>query len=244
MAGPLLYKKGLFGGLPPFEITHSMVIDAAAEGITVTDNDLYPRADDDLAFSIELWHKTPASLLRFRQIITLTDGSNNRIILQNSTTQNTLNFIITNSTQYIGRRSGAVISANTWYQYILTYSGNKTNVGCKIYLNASQVDSNNDSSGTYTGLPSLCGNFIVNYPTQIATYFGAGKYSLFRMWKDRELTSSEASTLYNSGDPIEAAGSLASNLKLELLVNNNANARIGTDGVFVGSPTFDNSDLP
>ena len=242
MSGTLIARRKASG--EPFELTHSMVIDAAEEGITVTDNALYPKAADDLPFSVEFWHKTPASINASRVILTFRDTNGNKITFQHAGSA-ILEYLLSDGTNAIRRRTGGgAITTNTWYLLVITYSGSKAATGLKIYRNTTQIDTTTVNIGTYTGLPNRTGDFILQIPNRLTTFFGAGKYSLFRYWHNYELTTANISTLYNAGDPIEVTGALKNDLKLELLMNNNANARIGTDGAFVGSPTFDNADLP
>lgn len=50
----------------------------------------------------------------------------------------------------IGRDTGNVLVANTWYHVAVTYNGGTAASGIKIYLNGTQADVANANSGTFT----------------------------------------------------------------------------------------------
>lgn len=92
-------------------------------------------------------------------------------------------------------------SLSTWYHIVYTDNGSKTVAGMKFYINGSLVTSTNISSGTYTGMPN--GNTDVFVGTNA---WGAnqalkvkGKMDEIAIWKNRELTSTEVTELYNAG---------------------------------------------
>jgi len=93
-------------------------------------------------------------------------------------------------------------TTNVWYHMIYSEDGSQTFAGMKIYLNGvSQTLTNSSSGGTYTGMNN--GSSIVRMGMSAWAAADAlkhrGKLDEIAIWKNRELTSTEVTELYNAG---------------------------------------------
>lgn len=94
---------------------------------------------------------------------------------------------------------------NTWFHLVVTYDGSKLAIGNKIYVNGTLVTvSSSTSSGVYSGMNN--GLAISRFGD---TAFNSSDATRHRgyidecgIWKDRVLTQSEVTKLYNSGTGI------------------------------------------
>lgn len=88
------------------------------------------------------------------------------------------------------------MTATTWYHYVITYDGSETAAGLKLYIDGSYVSAAS-TIGTYTGIEA--GDTLMTIGSQEAgaSWF-AGKIDELHIWKNRELTSGEVSSIYTS----------------------------------------------
>ena len=129
------------------------------------------------------------------------------------------------------------LSTTTLHHVVFTYDGTESSTGMNIYVDGSNVDNNDNNTGSYTGISALVGSYL----TDIGNYIGTqqdGNYQIFRQY-NAELTSGEVTTLYNSGTPAGLSASLQAKCVQENLFNNNANAdNIGVNGTTEGTATY------
>lgn len=148
------------------------------------------------AFSISVWYKrnNPTSGLDFifckgvagtvRGYLCYVTNGQMQFWLQNSSTNYAEIYTATN-----------YLNTTNWYHLVFTYNGNSSSTGMKIYTNGSLTTTNRSGSLSQTIIttqPFRLGNRNDNYSAQ-------GKMDEFGMW-NRELTSTEVTTLYNSGN--------------------------------------------
>ncbi|MDA0991342.1 MAG: LamG domain-containing protein, partial [Verrucomicrobia bacterium] len=99
----------------------------------------------------------------------------------------------------IGRQYSTPMTAHegSWIHVAATYSGNESATGIRLYLNGARVDDVNDSSQSYSGMPST------SVPLNIGGYDAFADYMLgalddVRIYS-RELSGNEVSTLAGAG---------------------------------------------
>ena len=97
---------------------------------------------------------------------------------------------------YIGKVTSAALSLNTWYHLVMTYSGNETSAGCKIYVNGAAVGVADNESGTYSGMDTTAGGYYGNVGSAV---FKAHVNDI-SIWS-AELSAAQIATMYNSGKP-------------------------------------------
>jgi surface protein len=88
------------------------------------------------------------------------------------------------------------LTASTWYHIAFTYDGSGTFAGINFYLNGVNQTLTNESVGTYAGMtngtaPLRLGTFTSGFPFN-------GKMDETHIWKNRELTASEVTDIYNT----------------------------------------------
>jgi hypothetical protein len=181
--------------------------DATLRYINIADNNdfTFTNGTNDLPFSISMWvnfssfSTTGNWLINKRgatigtdewQIIRLTSSNSILLTLFNfNTNGNLAGFFVLNS-------------LNTWNNLVFTYSGNSAFSGLKIYLNGLNQSLTNASTGTYVRMPN--GTSIVragepSWSPPPANAKHRGLLDELAIWKNRELTSTEVTELYNAG---------------------------------------------
>ena len=96
---------------------------------------------------------------------------------------------------YIGRYYNTALLNDVWYHAVCTYNGNGTSAGCKVYLNAVQVDdaTNEGNASSYIAMENLAN------PLEIGKYdsdYFDGEISNIKVW-NKELTTSEIKDDYS-----------------------------------------------
>ncbi len=162
---------------------------------------------NDLPFSFSGWVK-PDNTLKFRFIRKAPFNTGvgwEYLITTNSS--GLLTFLIySDASNRIGRRGSTAITSTDWQHWAFTYDGTGkstgTNSGMKIYINGVEFSSyDNVGSGTYTGMtsgsePLLSG---ITWGSPGFTY-ADGEMSNVSIF-NTELSSTQVSTIYNSGKP-------------------------------------------
>lgn len=154
----------------------------------------------DIAFSISFWyHKSDASSRTIfnkrggtaatdQYMINMTGGSTVDVNLYSNTT-----------TAFLRKTYVAPIANGTFYHFCITYNGSGTAAGIKIYFNGVLQTSTDASVGVYTTMP------IANQVERIGVLWdgtlrpGMMRIDELAIWKNRELTATDVSKLYNSG---------------------------------------------
>lgn len=104
---------------------------------------------------------------------------------------------------FISRISDSVLSTDTWYHLVFTYDGSGLSSGIKIYINGSEDTTSDASSGTYVRMINS---------TELPQFFrlGTNNNTVHKgiidevgIWKNKELTLTEVSELYNSGSGLQ-----------------------------------------
>lgn len=94
-------------------------------------------------------------------------------------------------------------SLNTWYHIVVTDNGSKTASGMKIYINKTlQSVSDTSAGGTYTGMNngvSIMRLGLNSWDLSSPNDRHQGYIDEYSIWKNRTLTVSEISYLYNLG---------------------------------------------
>ena len=224
-----------------FVNTQHMIIDASGEGMTVTNNNLFPSngSGTDSPMSWELWYKTPAVMSTGRLYAYIADGGVRScfIGISGTTDRVYMRFEDNGTSNYIQSERNLALSADTLYHIVGTYDGSEVENGLNVYINSDGTSQTRTTNGTYNGIQTS-GSSTVLYVPRTDAAIGLGQYQLIRQF-NQELTSGEISTLYNSGTPIGLNASLQSKCAQENLFEGNLNAdNIGTNGVAVGTPTF------
>jgi len=97
--------------------------------------------------------------------------------------------------------SSGIFSTGTWYHVVYTDNGSGAVGSGKIYINGTlNVASNSNSGGTYTRMnngthPVYCG---INSWSPNVGFKHRGEFDEFAIWKNRELTSTEVTELFNA----------------------------------------------
>ena len=110
---------------------------------------------------------------------------------------------------YIGRRYGSTITNGEWHHVAATYDGGGAASDIKLYLNGTQVDNQDNSSGSYTAMENKGAEVRIGSKESDPLYFD-GKIDEVAIF-DSELSASDVTAIYNSGSPDSLASQ--SNLK-------------------------------
>jgi len=98
--------------------------------------------------------------------------------------------------------TSGVTSLNTWYHVVVTFSDSASVGSTKIYVNGSlDVQTDANVGGTYTRMNNGTSQVFMaraGWDTD-TTLKHRGKLDEIAIWKNRELTSTEVSELYNAG---------------------------------------------
>ena len=96
--------------------------------------------------------------------------------------------------------NAATLTDTTWHHVVATYSGNGSQTGMKVYMDASQVTATQSTLGSYSRVRNTGASFVIGATQDLA--------NANRVFEDRladcvvfnkELSSSEVTELYNSG---------------------------------------------
>ncbi len=98
------------------------------------------------------------------------------------------------------------ITTNTWYNIIITDSGSGNINDCKIYLNGSLLSVTRVTTGVYVRMTNTTSNaragqaaWAINQSQGVGTKH-RGLLDEFYIWKNRELTATEALDVYTKGN--------------------------------------------
>lgn len=100
---------------------------------------------------------------------------------------------------YIGRRYNSALISGAWSHIAFTYNGNGTTGGIKLYLNGSQVDDTNLSSGSYSAMENLTESAKIGHDPVNSLYIDGMIDDV--LITSTELSSSDITDIYNSGYP-------------------------------------------
>lgn len=136
-------------------ITPSFNFDGSDGYINFGDNDLYSfgNGSSDSPFSTNSWvNMTDAADF----LVFVKDASGNREYAQRFYLNKFRAYLMDKSTGgYIGRFANALNAAsyqNQWVNFSMTYNGNGTSAGMKLYLNGTRIDDSDYEGGSYTAM--------------------------------------------------------------------------------------------
>jgi len=193
-----LYTHGIISSAsePPFN-TKSLRFDGALDYVDAGNVLGFERTD---SFSISLWFRrdnyNTTEFLISKQDSTSNSRGYTILIPSND---NRLTVVIRNNTASSGRLivdSTVEINDITWHHMVMTYDGSSTVGGITLYLDGSDVTG--VTSGTLSSTILNSANFNIGAKNGSNTFQGnIDEVSIF----DSELSSSDVTSIYNSGEP-------------------------------------------
>lgn len=185
------------------KVGNCATFDGSSSGIEIVDSDELSFTDgagNDYAFSISFWvyfddfTDTNEIVEKF-----LAGGSGNEwLVNRNGTTLNFLLYSGGATTVRIGKTYDmSSLSTATWYHFVLTYDGSESDTGINIYRDGSLVTMGTSSSGSYTGMSNTTEEVRIGTRNGTANFL-AGRIDSLYIWKQRELSSSEANEIYTT----------------------------------------------
>ena len=181
-------NAGIVGNSATFNGTSSM--------INIADNDNFSFGTG--AFSINIWvypvgnsgfliSKRNASFIEYQSTYNITSGTIVLTLFSGGTTAN-----------LIGRTFSGALTANAWNMITFTFSGGTTVGNLKAYLNGTLLSGSNQTLGVYTGMTNTTAGVVFGRLGSAASGYLNGRLDQTRIWKDRELTQSEITDIYNT----------------------------------------------
>mgnify|MGYP003133963059 FL=1 len=183
-----------------FSNTYSIDFDGVNDYVDLGDEDIFSfgNGSTDSPFSGSMWvYRDNASNHSFLSKMATSNREWNFYVYSNKLT---LALFDESANAYIGRRYNSALVSGAWSHIAFTYNGNGTTGGIKLYLNGSQVDNANLSSGSYTAMENLTESAKIGHDPVNSLYID-GNVDEVGIW-DVELDSDAVSALYNSGSPI------------------------------------------
>ena len=187
-----------------------LTLDGTGDYVTIADADDFSFTDGagtDEAFSISVWFKStiaPAA----QQLVSKADG-NIRVewYMQTLGGGNAGKVALTiadgseDESPRISAFSTNSYSQNTWIHAVATYDGGEVNTGIKIYLDGSLETMNTGGVGSYVGTANTGARVLLGARDISSSpgVFFTGDMDNVRIYKDKELTASEVTELFNEG---------------------------------------------
>ena len=125
----------------------------------------------------------------------------------------------------LDQRGGTILTTDTWYHVAVTYSGGGAFTDIKIYLNGAAETLTKLGNNNITGTSVNAIPFQIGARNSVWDFFN-GNIDEVSVW-NTELSSSDISTLYNSGTP--------NNLNTALATTPQSWWRMGDSGTFFNS---------
>ena len=187
-----------------------LTLDGTGDYVTIADADDFSFTDGagtDEAFSISIWFKStiaPAAqqlIAKFNNNVaaewylqTLGGGNAGKVAL-------TVADGSSDTSPRISAFSSNAYSQNTWIHAVATYDGGEVNTGIKIYFDGGLETMNTGGAGTYLGTANTGARVLLGArdASGVAGVFFAGDMDNVRIYKDKELTASEVTELFNEG---------------------------------------------
>jgi hypothetical protein len=184
-------------------------LDGTGDYVTVADSidlEFTDGAGTDEAFSISMWFKSTVAVSaqnlvtkgdfgasREYQFQTLGGGNSGKLALTiyNSTSPSS-NFIYAIGT--------TAYTINTWHHVVVTYDGSEAGTGIELYFDGSNDTTTQAGVGTYTGMAGTSNDLAIGarFDGSYGVLF-TGDMDNVRIYKDKELTASEVTDLFNEG---------------------------------------------
>lgn len=196
---PTLFETGIIGNAVRFNNNASNQYAAvtSSQDLSIIQN------GSDVPFSISLWVK-PSSTTGY--LVGKTSDIAGDYEWEIILVSGKLRFNIYSdglSTSKIVRNANTSLSLSTWYNIICTYDGSGTIEGVNIYLN--NINDNSGSSGvvgTYNGVAYTSSPLRISNDEDNTSVFN-GIIDELCIWKNRELSQSEVTLIYNNGNGLE-----------------------------------------
>lgn len=233
----------------------SVYFDGTNDYITIPDQSYYSfgNGTTDSAFSVGLWVKinsTSNSIFLSKQ----TDASNGReyTVAYNGTKVEFALVDQSTSGAIYAQSTASALTVGTWHHVLVTYDGEGSETGIKIYVDAVQDNPTQAVFGSYTAMEAGSANMFIGSQT-FGSFELEGRISQLSMWSS-ELTATEVSALYNAGTPVDptvnggdyvSSGNLVGSWDMEntgttTVTDNSANSNNGT---LTNGAAFD-ADVP
>ena len=193
------------------QITHSpfVVNNGANFSGTLGDSVILPNTSDaftfhdsagnDIPFSISFWNKNSETTQNQDAYFWIGNDVNTR---QVSISRNTfkVNFQIYTDNNNLLIYEGINASPTTATEHFaVTYDGSKTVGGLKFYYNGVEVGGTATQTGTYTGMNNVTQQTVaIGEIPGNTLYMHEGLIDEFHIWKDRVLTPTEVTDIYNT----------------------------------------------
>ena len=169
--------------------------DGVNDKITIADTDNFSFTDgsgNDSSFSISSWiYVTDATnWVIFQKGVNFASSEYGFYI--NANDQLTIH-LLTDGSNYLGRKQTATIAENKWHHVVATYSGSESSSGLKLYLNGVQVDDADVNGGSYTGMANTSGVAQIGFRD---SNYSNGQMACVQV-HNHELDSTEVKELYS-----------------------------------------------
>ncbi len=171
-----------------------------AEYISVQDSETlsFGNGTSDSPFSLEAWIK-PNDVTNFPALAKGVYNSAGEYLFGFLSVDKLKFYLFNNSAfQAVAYDTALTSSEGQWMHIVATYDGRggtSANAGMKIYLNGSQVNNANESSGTYVAMENLSANLEVG---KYSSNYAKGSIDEAKVYS-KELSASEVLKNYNNG---------------------------------------------
>ncbi len=186
----------------PFSNTNSVNLDGTNDYIDcggASDFSFTDGAGNDDPFSISAWVKFD-SYTRARLVSKDTSTSNREFLFGTDGT-NKANILLGTGSVNLNIVNNTILNSTDWFHLVATYDGSESSSGLLMYVNADASSIRDDSVGSDTGMSSSGGNLEIGRFANGHSFFNGliDEVAVF----DYELTSSQVSSIYNSGTPAD-----------------------------------------
>lgn len=185
--------------LTPTDITYGgsdyAIFNGSTSTATTADSDDFSFSDGggDLPFTISFWYYANNNT-GTKMVIQKDDASSQREwSLYHGSSALTFS-LFTDGSNYL--RINKTISVTTWYNITITYDGSETAGGINLYVNGALDGASASQTGTYTGMANSTAPIYMGSRNG-SSLFLSGRVKYAHIWKDRELTSDEISSMYS-----------------------------------------------
>jgi len=180
------------------KIGQGIHLDGVSDYVSIDDSASlsFGNGSTDSPFSVSAWVHIDDSLTTQR-FVGKADATNDGEWLFTTTGADVFGFFMfdQSATAFIGRTYSSSLPTGEWIHLTGTYDGSKTASGVNLYLNGSDVDDADSTSGTYDAMESTSKE--VKIGRYGATYLD-GKIDDVRIY-NKELTATEVQRIYDLG---------------------------------------------